>query len=208
MQTTLEVRWFLKGIPPAAVQHWFKFECPGQLLTPEGKTRKDLYAYGDLDEYLQEFTQFAPNLARDRLNLKFREGNLELKLRAEQFGIQTFTARGDRSIWSGRVEQWRKFNLQQLENAASLCDRRNLNWICVYKKRLQKSDRGVNSELTFVETKGRAWWTIAFEMTQEDNNIELNFFREVVEQAALTYSGSKLLAEDSYGYAHWLDKFI
>ena len=203
MQTTLEIRWFLKGIPPAAVQHWFKFECPGQLLTPEAQTREDLYAYGNKSDYLDKFQEFAPNLAPDRINLKLREGNLELKLR-EQRGIQTFTNYSDRSMWSGRVEQWHKFNLQQLK-AAFLGNRTNFNWIPVYKQRLQKSDRGVESELTLVEANNTAWWSIAFEMTQEDNNVEIKLFQEVIEQAAKTYRGSKLLAEDSYGYARWLN---
>ena len=218
MQTTLEVRWFLKGIPPEAVQHWFKSECPKKLLTSEAQTREDRYACGDLDEYLNKFQKFAPDLVgdwaqptlyakrglesadvapqrharvagsgeprlakgesrtwspptaegrrirfadcssvrqssigeapkglapaiplgRDRINLKLREGNLELKLRTEQFGIQTFTAKND--IWSGRVEQWRKFNLQQLKDAAFDRNRLNLNWIRVRKERWQKSD--------------------------------------------------------------------
>ena len=222
MQTALEVRWFLKGIPPEAVQHWFKSECPEKLLTSEAQTREDRYACGDLDKYLNKFQKFAPNLVgdwaqlmpyakryplgRDRINLKLREGNLELKLRTEQFGIQTFTAKND-CIWSGRVEQWRKFNLQQLKDAAFDRDRLNLNWIRVRKERLQKNDRGVDSELTWLEAKGSAWWSIAFEMTQEDN-AGVDLFCEVVEQAALTCSEPKLLARDSYSYADWLDKFI
>lgn len=224
MQTTLEVRWFLEGIFPATVERWFRFECPGQLLTLEAETRKDLYACGNLENYLNEFKEaldFAGDwaqptlyaerypqgigypLGRDRINLKLREGNLELKLR-EEFGIQTFTARGDR-IWSGRVEQWRKFNLQQENTVFDRYDG-DISWIPVYKKRLQKRNRGVESELTQLETKNSAWWTIAFEMPT-DNNLGANFFCEVV-KAALTYSELKLLAENSYGYADWLNKFV
>ena len=208
MQTTLEVRWFIKGTPAAVVQHWFKSECPGQLLTPQGQTREDLYAYGNLKDYLNKFKEFAPNLARDQINLKLREGNLELKLRQKQFGIETFTHENDRSIWSGRVEQWCKLSQQQSKDAASSFNLTDINWISVFKKRLQKSDRDVKSELTLLETNNSAWWSIAFEMPQSDNNVKVNFFREVVEQAAKTYSGSKLLAANSCGYADWLDKFI
>ena len=207
MQTTLEVRWFLKEIPPAAVQHWFKSECPGQLLTSEPQTREDLYACGDLDDYFSKFKELVPNFAHDRINLKLREGNLELKLRTEQFGIRSFTHHHGDRIWSGRVEQWRKFDLQQLKESASNFDPTDLNWIPVYKKRWQKSNRGVESELTSIETKGSAWWTIAFEMSTDDR-VGANFFCEVVEQAAKTYYGPKLLAEDSCGYAHWLDPSI
>ena len=208
MQTTLEVRWFLKEIPPAVVQHWFQFECPGDLLTPEAETREDLYAYGNLDNYPNKLKEFTLNLADDQINLKLREGNLELKLKQQQFGIQTFTNENDRSVWEGRVEQWCKFNPPLLKDAALNFDRTNINWISVYKKRLQKSDRGITSELTQLEIKGSAWWSIAFEMTQETNNARTNFFRKVIEQAAKTYSGPKLLAEDSCSYIHWLNEFI
>ena len=44
METTLEVRWFVRGMPPAVVQRWFKLECPGDLLAEEPETREDLYA--------------------------------------------------------------------------------------------------------------------------------------------------------------------
>ena len=215
MQTTFEIRWFTKGTPPAAVQHWFESECPKEMLTPKAETREDLYACGDLENNLSKFKKFVPNFAgdwaqptlRDRINLKLREGNLELKLRREQFGIKTFTHHyGDR-IWSGKVEQWRKFDLQQLEKAPSNFDLNSLNWIPVYKRRWQKSDRGVESELTQLETRGSAWWTIAFEMAT-DNNAGVNFFCEIVEQAAKTYSGPKLLVKDSCGYADWLDRSI
>ena len=204
MQTTLEVRWFLEEIPPAIVQHWFKFECPGQLLTPKAETREDLYACGDLHAYIDKFKEFAPNLVGEAVNLKLREGKLELKLKQKQFGIQTFTDKDDRSIWSGRIEQWCKLSQQELEAAFNFED---LNWISVYKERSLKSFRGVRGELTRLETEGNAWWSIAFEMTT-DNNFRANFFHEVVEQAAKTYDGPQLLAEDSCGYVRWLYKFI
>ena len=207
MQTTLEVRWFIKGTPPAAVEHWFKFECPGQLLTPEAETREDLYAYGDLNGYSDKFKEFAPNLAVEEINLKLREGNLELKLREEKFGIETFTQENYRSIWSGRVEQWCKLDRQELEAAFDF-ELADIDWILVYKERLQKSNRGVRRELTRLETKGSAWWSIAFEMTTESNNVRANFFREAVEQAAKTYHGPELLAIYSCGYVHWLDKLV
>ena len=207
MQTTFEVRWFLKGTPPAALHHWFESESPGELLTPKAETREDLYACGDLKNKFSGFKELIPNLAGDGINLKLREGNLELKLRGEQFGIKTFTPRNNCSIWSGKVEQWRKFDLQPLQESSSNFDLRDFNWIAVYKKRRQKSNRGVESELTELKTEGSAWWTIAFEMTS-NNNVEVDFFCEVVQQAAKTYSGVKLLAEDSCGYVHWLNEFV
>ena len=38
METTLEVRWFFRGLPPAVVQRWFRLECPGKLLETEIRT--------------------------------------------------------------------------------------------------------------------------------------------------------------------------
>ena len=201
MQTTLEVRWFLKGIPPAAVQHWFKFEYTGGLLTPEAEIRKDLYASGNLDGYVARFKEFTPNLTKEAINLKFREGNLELKLREEQFGIESFANKYDCSIWSGRVEQWCKLP-QDLE--AGFVEQIDIDWIPVYKKRWQKSNRGVEGELTQLEINGCAWWSIAFEMRLERNDVRAESqFHEVVEQAAKTYRGPELLAANSCGYVHW-----
>ena len=42
METTLEVRWFFPGMPPAVVQRWFELDLPGKSLTTE--TRTDWYA--------------------------------------------------------------------------------------------------------------------------------------------------------------------
>jgi hypothetical protein len=50
METTLEVRWFIRGTPPAVVQRWYKLECPGKLLTEEPEIRKDLYLYQGVEE--------------------------------------------------------------------------------------------------------------------------------------------------------------
>ena len=208
MQTTLEVRWFQKGTPPAIVQHWFHSECPGKLLTPEAETREDLYAYGNLERYLDQFAKFIPNLANyEEINLKLRENNLELKLRQQQLGIQTFTHQSDRAFWSGSVEQWCKFDRQQLQDAALDLDLAETDWISVNKKRWQKSDRGVESELTQLETKDSAWWSIAFEMKADDIRAESRF-TEAVKRAARTYCGPKLLADDSYSYVDWLDKLV
>lgn len=210
MQTTLEVRWFQKGTPSAVVQHWFKSECPGQLLAPEAETREDLYACGDLEEYYHEFSKFVTNLVNHReINLKLRENNLELKLRQKQLGIQTFTVKSDRSFWSGSVEQWCKLDRQQLGNAALSLDLVEADWISVYKKRLQKSDRGVESELTQLKIEGSAWWSIAFEMTRKANDPQAeSHFIKAVERAAKTYQGPRLLAADSYSYVDWLDKLV
>ena len=43
MENTLEVRWFVRGMPPAVVQRWFKLECLGKFKQPE--VRQDWYAY-------------------------------------------------------------------------------------------------------------------------------------------------------------------
>lgn len=56
MKTTLEVRWFVKGMPPAVVQRWFRLECPGKLLEEEPETREDLYAYKEGDRLSQHRT--------------------------------------------------------------------------------------------------------------------------------------------------------
>ena len=81
METTLEVRWFIPGTPPTSVKQWFRSECLGNLLEKEPKTREDLYACQTPEE-IAHFNIIARNINSDAaINLKLREGKLELKLR-------------------------------------------------------------------------------------------------------------------------------
>lgn len=212
METTLEIRWFVPGIPPAVVQRWYRFECPGNLLEDEPETRQDVYVYPTSRE-TDKLSAIAPQVARDltAINLKLREGNLELKLRQhrwvnKQFGHVKHSAI---ATWTGNIEQWHKLTEEELRisdlSVPNLVSK--TNWISVYKQRVQKVDRDVKSELTWLEINGCCWWSVAFEMTKNCNDRQQDrCFETAIARSCQTYYGPKLSADNSYGYARWLQE--
>ena len=206
MESTLEVRWYVKGNPPAAVRYWFEFECPGKLLGVE--TRKDWYAYFQ-QHRIDKFARFSDRpLNREEVNLKLRQGKLELKLRQQEFGTYRFTHARKSPVCEGKVEQWCKFKEEELNNSTptnNLLD--EVEWTKVEKERAQKIERGVQSELTYLKIDRECWWSIAFEMTLNDFGIpQDNCFQEVIDRALKSYCGAKLSAINSFGYSKWLLK--
>ena len=205
---TIEVRWYAKGKPPPTVQHWFEFECLGKSLGLE--SRRDCYAYcqPNLLDKIARFSNRALN--REEINLKLRQGNLELKLR-QQFGIHEFGHQHNSHICEGKIEQWCKYSQQELKDS-NLLDRdllNQLNWISVDKKREQKTEQDVTSELTCLKIDRECWWTVAFEMNHDiHQRRQEEYFKQIVQRACKTYSGPKLLAIDSYGYSQWLLGFL
>ena len=188
METTLELRWFIKGIPPAVVQRWFILECPGKFLEEKPETREDLYAYRrakDVDKFkaiaLPHSILAKPHLLNSKaINLKLREGKLELKLRQSELTTQLFKNGKNSVIWEGNIEQWCKLTEQELKNSGLFSNDLipKADWISVYKKRQQKVEQGVESELTWLRfnNSDRAnaqqmdrWWSIAFEMTMDQS---------------------------------------
>ena len=170
--TTLEVRWFSSGEAPLEVKKWFENGL-GELSQPE--TREDRYL----------------KLPRDYLNLKLRQGNLELKWRQQELGCQTW---GDRL--EGKVERWQKWTCPKI--LAKLIPQ--AEWITVQKRRSQRHHENVSYELTQLTVQESAWWSLAFEAQGSD----FSRFTGVVSQVCQTYLGPKLLAEQSYAYPHWL----
>ncbi|HHP7231406.1 MAG TPA: hypothetical protein ACFCUY_11185 [Xenococcaceae cyanobacterium] len=200
MENTLEVRWFVRGVPPAVVQRWFQFECPGKPLQQELETREDLYIVKKPED-LQQVQAIAPHITHsEEINLKLREGNLELKLRQPQLKTQQFGNVKNLVKWEGIIEQWRKLTESEIGLLTSSVIPQNA-WISVIKAREQKLERGVKSELTWLQVNNERWWSVAFEMNQENEN---NCFQQVLEQACHTYYGPKLVAANSYSYSRWL----
>lgn len=210
METTLEVRWFVKGTPPSVVQRWFRLECPGELLPKEPEIREDLYAYQKLED-VRKFQKLEPYLRdREAVNLKLREGNLELKLRQQKLGTQQFGNVPNSVIWEGNIEQWCKLTQQELKEHHLFESSSILQncWICVYKEREQRLEQGVESELTWLRINNECWWSVAFEMTKTNKSRKKDkYFQEVVNRACQTYYGPKLSANNSYSYSCWLLKF-
>ena len=200
METTLEVRWFFSGTLPAVVQRWFELDCPGESLATE--TRTDWYANlrHDDSDWLNNFSSRILN--SEEVNFKLRQGNLELKLR-QKFSTYRFD-QSKNLVSVGKVEQWRKFDSQQLKESIPLDWLRDRRWIGVDKERTKKLDRGVAIELTRLKVNRECWWTIAFEMSQGDGSEQDSYFRKIVQQACQSYCGPELSVTNSYGYSCWL----
>ena len=204
METTLEVRWFFEGMPPAVVQHWFRLECPGKRLETT-EIRKDWYAAIDR-KHLDLLKKCLSNvLSREQVNLKLRQENLELKLRQQEFGTYRFSSSKPRPC-DGKIEQWCKLDEEELLNFALPPNlQHETDWIGVEKEREQKIEQGVKSELTWLKIDRESWWTIAFEMTRNKFDKQQDSrFQNVVERACQAYYGPQLLATNSFGYSHWL----
>ena len=210
METTLELRWFVAGIPSVVVQRWFKLECPGELLEDEPEIREDLYAAQNHPSDRLKACLSPSVVDREAVNLKLRQGNLELKLRQQELGIYRFGKIDDSAIWSGKIEQWCKYSQQDLQDSNLLtADLVNeTSWLSVNKRREKKIYRNVKIELTDLKVQSDRWWSIAFEMALDSKN-QLNeqHLREVVEQAAKSYQGAKLLSHNSYSYTSWQNQF-
>lgn len=210
MQTTLEVRWFIEGMPPAVVQHWFEIECPGELF-PETEIREDLYFHGHIKNF-HKFRLLSPNLTGDeKFNLKSREGNLELKLQQRELGTRNFNNIDGKTIWEGNIEQWCKWTIDNLDSQFYLSSIKTIPkncWISVHKKRQQRQIQDVKSELTLIRVENSLWWSIAFE-TMKDGNSRQKYsdFYQAINLACQTYCGPKLSTHNSYSYSRWLLMF-
>ncbi|GAB4545249.1 MAG: hypothetical protein Tsb0014_39430 [Pleurocapsa sp.] len=207
METSLEVRWFISGIPPALTKRWFRSESPGKSLEDEPETREDLYACRTPEEIAKFSAIAVDTTSKIAINLKLRERSLELKLRRRKLGQQRFGNLQNSAVWLGNVEQWNKFTERELIDFGFSIS--NLipetNWIPVSKKREQKVERGVKSELTWLRINGSRWWSIAFEMTQDSNDAQQdNYFTTVINRYCQNYYGPELSAKNSYSYSRWL----
>lgn len=200
METTLEVRWFFQGTLPSEVQRWFERECPGNPLADK-EIRTDRYAVVKDTSW---FKDLASDVDREGVNLKLRQGNLELKLR-QQSSIYRFQPLDQSSIFDGRVEQWCKLSPEELPESVPDSLSHSASWISVKKEREQKIERGVEIELTSLDLGGESWWTIAFEMPLTNpKEPQESCFIEVVERACQSYQDPELSAANSSGYSRWL----
>lgn len=211
MQTTLELRWFVKGTPPAAVEKWFKSECPGELF-PETEFREDWYFYGNIENHHQ-FQLLGINLTKDEeFNLKLRHGrNLELKLQQQKLEIDHFGNINSQAIWEGYVEEWCKWTEQDLDRQSMLKSTSLItenDGISVRKERQQRQIQNIKSELTLITVEDSLWWSIAFETIKNGNNQQKNSdFSRAISLLSQTYCGPKLSINNSFGYSRWLLQF-
>lgn len=203
MLTTAELRWFERGKLPEEILHWFGADCLGEQLQPPA-VREDVYLCLDEGEYL---------------GIKLRQGRLEIKWRNAELGIVQF---GDRV--AGNAETWSKWFCEDptgesFQPATVL----GKSWVSVKKERSQRLfqvlpdksivavatntesiKQGCSVEITQLSINDNAWWSLAFEAFGENNCLMSNL-QAVANWVFSTYSGSKLLAQNSYAYPHWLN---
>ena len=198
METTLEIRWFIEGIPSVKVQNWFENKCRGKSLG-RAEIREDCYFCGDR-ESLKQFITIPPTYSLQEINLKLREGNLELKLRQQQLETEKF------GNWQGKIEQWSKLSKPELEQLL-IAPPVKKDWIQVIKERKQKIQHNVKSELTRLSIDRNSWYSIAFEMPQDNSDEQLPHFKQIVNDCALSaFKTLQLFPQNSYSYSQWIEK--
>jgi hypothetical protein len=198
---TIEVRWFYPGELPAAVSNWF--ETVGVRLE-NIDTRSDFYLQSSSPD----------------VGVKLRQGNLEVKYRQQELG--QFAIDG---MANSRIEQWSKWIC--VDDAAGLSPTKLADkpgWLKVDKirdRRLYRVEFGdpillnqiatptvdiASIELTQLQVRSQAWWTVACEYFGSDLDLDRQFLPLVKTLCA----GSSLAAHQaqiSCGYPQWLAAF-
>ncbi|MGI9174924.1 MAG: hypothetical protein ACR2GR_06365 [Rhodothermales bacterium] len=192
MGATAEVRWFYPGDVPEAVSTWFE-ALPGDR-TEERRT----------DRYLR------PTDAA--LNLKWREGQLEIKRRDAEGEHAEITE----SV-AGRLERWRKWSFDATERTST----ESAYWIDVAKTRWKRryrveaggrvtayagTDRledGCDVEVTILSVQGEPWWSVCLEAFGDEASLQGTLMHTA--QHVFRIAAPPALEEaHSKGYAAWL----
>jgi hypothetical protein len=200
---TWEVRWFLRGKVPAEVEAWFR--QAGSALAPVARR---------VDHYLR-----LPG--EDSWGIKLREGRLEVKERQGSGKVATL-----HQLVAGRLEHWRKYGLAVAPGGSDLTGRLagSDSWVAVEKARLLRRyrvtsggavvpassieypDRACDWELTQVCMEGKIWWTVGFEASGREPDLEQTLQR-VVAQVLAEQVPPTLKTQNSFGYPQWLALF-
>ncbi|BAZ53186.1 hypothetical protein NIES4103_58580 [Nostoc sp. NIES-4103] len=202
MLTTNELRWFYPGMIPEDIEVWFQQNCLIHQRQPP-EEREDRYLYTPECNYL---------------GIKLRQGRLEVKWRKSEFGVLRFG-----EFVEGMAEKWGKwlcddhtgesFQLAQILDSSS--------WVNVHKVRYSQPyqvlpnfsvqpvaanehiKNGCHVEITFLVIQDHPWWSLAFEAFGEDAHL-IDNLQATANCVFNTYRGSKLQAQNSYGYPHLL----
>lgn len=193
-----EIRWFFSGPPERGLVAWFN-----QSYTSVGVgERTDHYLLG----------------VGDALNIKLREGRLEVKQRQwVRAGFQVNVRA------QGQMEGWNKwsFGLTGEEEAVGLAKRHADQWLAVHKHRRLRTfiaeraeitetapgshpAAGCNAELTVVTAGDRRWHSLGFEaFGAGDRPGLLHSVSEFLLNGDLPLT---LPAEASSGYPAWIER--
>jgi hypothetical protein len=189
---SLEVRWIFPGQLADAAAGWFR-RFPAEMMVVE-----DAYL---LDPYLPG------------LSVKMRGGRaLEVKVYLGSPGLLEVAGRA-----RGRLESWQKWSFQHgppghdSSHPAGwrpVSKRRQISWFSLASGAGVSGpgeESGCAVELTEVDVRGEAWWTLGFEATGPAEALR----SELDAAAALVFAqplpgGMELGIDDSQSYAQWL----
>lgn len=204
MPANVEVRWFFENALPDEVGRWFARGGPASLAGP----REDHYLL------------FPSSLG---LNVKLREGRLEVKALVRALGVRTFTAAA-----AGNVQLWEKrfggdAALREFEKLRATASHL---WIAVRKERTLRTfspdgdsptevpagkvflSEGCNVELTNIQVNGSAYWSFALEAFGEPSRAEQHLQRVAgVVLADKHRPPHPFPAADSRSYPEWIERF-
>jgi hypothetical protein len=192
MHPSVEVRWFVEGGLPPEVTDWYE----------------DAVGLADWQERTDRYIRPA---AEGGLNVKWREGQLEVKRRIEVVGPASWGGA------AGTVERWRKWSFHLSDESPLAATGRD--WIAVTKHRTVRTltfreDRlvltkprevlqhGCTVELAEVTVQHASWWSVCLEAFGPDAEA-----RALLEQTAsrvFAENPPPLAAEQSLNYVDWL----
>jgi hypothetical protein len=200
MFPTVETRWFYPGAIPSDVLAWYHHSERA----PEAQPTR-------IDYYLRL-------TGHDDLGIKLREGRIEIKQRARQYGAEQLHERVH-----GLVEGWHKwsFGINDIGDGLNDLAGPHPAWIAIHKTRRLRRYRVTSVgdvfaitgaeiapqaciiELAEVVIHGETWWSLAFEAFGPQAGLHATFTR--VAQHTLRGSAvPDLDAEHSHGYAQWM----
>jgi hypothetical protein len=205
---SIEVRWFQRGVLPAAMSRWFveTLENGGDAYSRESRT----------DKYV-----VVP--ACEHVGLKYRSGTvLEIKWRQSVMGELHFTP-----TVLGRPEHWFKVSaLSGVEGPDPTLDDRLIHSVVKHRtlRKYQHSVEGVVAvkpslavpagatiEVTTIRLGADDWWTFGCEAfstpAATDDDLSDTFYA-VLRHVLSAYDGPRLAKEESYGYPRWLSQYI
>ncbi len=204
MYPTTEVRWFRAGEIPSSAWKWFK-NCPGPLQNQ--LTRIDYYL---------------PLFFTSDLGVKFREGQLEIKILRDKLGVSRLHGNV-----TGHLQCWQKwgFNVAGANDSLGNSGQPFSDWLPVQKSRSLRRYRldevgqvlpaaaedispdSCSLEMTMIQSKGLLWWSLAFETYGIGKEISSSL--ELITAQLFDIGESPSLAEvDSMSYPDWISHLV
>jgi len=215
-----EVRWFVDHTVDnsAILKDWIEQKDP---FDKDGHFLKAGIWKGRLDEKPDVYALVS---GADDIGIKWREGELQIKGRRENIGVQSFEG-GAR----GYVEQWLKWSYNSPDIRAAFLPwfdpdaERGPRIIPATKTRALRKihvdglgklaevsvdafpDRAVNVELTELKVFDKSYWSIGVEAFPDDSNMAAAFY-EVTSQFLSQLRDVQLDTGNSQSYPVWLSQ--